>query len=157
MPRFARGAAHARNLAHLALVVGGAPTSRPTNRRTQLREIRELETESCRLNEELVRASAEGREAAAKLRTDIVEQLAVCEGWLRASSPAQCPPPVRPVPPNPGEAYLSLHSWPASESHRGNHHGVTSGSHGGAATSIGAAPIMRRAGKHVMTFIILSR
>ena len=85
------------------------------------------------------------------------QQLAVCEGWLRASSPAQCPPPVRPVPPNPGEAYLSLHSWPASESHRGNHHGVTSGSHGPHATSIFAALRHTEHGKLVDDFTSLRR
>ena len=69
------------------------------------------------------------------------------KGWMGPPSP--CPTLAKEA-----DQLLLLSSVAVRRDERSH---VTSGSHGGAATSIGAAPIMRRVGAPVRSFTILSR
>ena len=76
-----------------------------------------------------------------------LRELSGGKGWMGPPSP--CPTLAMEA-----DQLLLLSSVAVRRDERSH---VTSGSHGGAATSIVAAPIMRRAAKHVRSFFILSR
>ena len=74
-----------------------------------------------------------------------LRELSGGKGWMGPPSP--CPTLAMEA-----DQLLLLSSVAVRRDERSH---VTSGSHGGAATSIVAAPIMRRAAKHVRSFFIL--